>query len=242
MRVIPVLDLMAGQVVHGLAGQRHLYRPIQSKLTPSCLPLEVALAFRDQFHLTEIYLADLDAIAGVSPAFPILKELQQAGFRLWVDAGIRDMNQARRLFESGVDTLVVGLETIEGPETLARIAKDSPKRVVFSLDLKEGRPLGDLACWPGSDPWFIAKTAIECGVRRILLLDLSRVGNNQGTGTDELATRLLAEDSRVEVTVGGGIRGIEDLLRLQAKGITGALIATALHNLTIQPTHLAQLC
>jgi phosphoribosylformimino-5-aminoimidazole carboxamide ribotide isomerase len=224
-----------------VAGQRHLYRPIQSKLTPSCQPLDVAQAFRDKLHLTEIYLADLDAIGGASPAFPILKELHQASFRLWVDAGVRDLNQARRLFECGIDTLVVGLETIEGPEALARIAEDSPGRVVFSLDLKEGRPLGDLASWRGRDPWSIAKTAIECGVRRILLLDLSRVGNNQGTGTDELATRLLVEDPWVEVTVGGGIRGIVDLLKLQAKGITAALVATALHNLTIQPTHLAQL-
>src|ERR1700687_4163176 len=110
LRVIPVLDLMVGQIVHGVAGQRHLYKPIQSKLTPSCQPLDVALAFREQSHLTEIYLADLDAIAGASPAFPILKELQQAGFRWWVDAGVRNLNQARRLFECGIDTVVVGLE------------------------------------------------------------------------------------------------------------------------------------
>jgi uncharacterized protein related to proFAR isomerase len=34
---------------------------------------------------------------------------------------------------------------------------------------------------------------------------------------------------------------MEDLLKLQAKGISAALVATALHNLTIQPAHLAQL-
>ncbi|MFL5242252.1 MAG: HisA/HisF-related TIM barrel protein [Gemmataceae bacterium] len=240
MRLIPVLDLMAGQVVHGMAGQRHLYRPVQSKLTPSCRPVDVAMAFGQQLRLTELYVADLDAIAGAVPAFAVFTELQQAGFRLWVDAGVCNWDQARPLLESGIETLVVGLETVDGPEALARIVKDCADRIVFSLDLKDGKPLGNLNRWARNDPVSIALAAIEYGVHRILILDLSRVGSNEGTGTDELAARLLAEYPRLEVTVGGGIRGVDDLLKLRDKGVAAALVATALHNRTIRAEHLAQ--
>jgi len=45
MRIIPVIDLMHGQVVRGIAGQRHTYQPIQSRLVASADPMAVARAF-----------------------------------------------------------------------------------------------------------------------------------------------------------------------------------------------------
>jgi hypothetical protein len=67
MRIIPVMDLMAGQVVRGIAGRRAEYRPLVSPLCGSSAPLEVARAFRG-LGFSEMYLADLDAIAGATPA------------------------------------------------------------------------------------------------------------------------------------------------------------------------------
>ena len=64
MRIIPVLDLLKGQIVRGIAGQRQEYRPIVSKLSASSNPLDVARAFRDHLNFTLFYLADLDAITG----------------------------------------------------------------------------------------------------------------------------------------------------------------------------------
>src|SRR5438128_4087097 len=101
MRVIPVLDLLGGQVVRGVAGRRHEYRPVVSRLTPSAQPLDVARAFRAAFGLTELYLADLDAIAGAAPALPTYVTLQSAGFRLLVDAGVRAAADAGPLAEAG---------------------------------------------------------------------------------------------------------------------------------------------
>ena len=76
MRVIPVLDIKDGLVVRGIGGRRDEYRPIASKLTASCQPVDVARAFRDLLGLEEIYLADLDAIAGARPAWDIYREIQ----------------------------------------------------------------------------------------------------------------------------------------------------------------------
>jgi phosphoribosylformimino-5-aminoimidazole carboxamide ribotide isomerase len=64
MRVVPVLDLKGGHVVHGVGGRREEYRPVVSRLTDSSAPADVATAFRDRFGLSELYVADLDDIAG----------------------------------------------------------------------------------------------------------------------------------------------------------------------------------
>src|SRR5947207_2165575 len=106
MRILPVLDLKDGQVVRGVAGRREEYRPVGSQLTASAAPLDVARAFRDRFGLEEIYLADLDAIAGAPPALGVYAGLRGLGFRLWVDAGVRDEASARVLAGAGVERIV----------------------------------------------------------------------------------------------------------------------------------------
>src|SRR5712691_3128794 len=100
MRIIPVLDLKAGKVVRGIGGRREDYRPIASRLTPSCHPVDVAVAFRTHFGLAQLYLADLDAIAGALPDLATYGSLQSNGFRLWVDAGIHEAEMAGRLAEA----------------------------------------------------------------------------------------------------------------------------------------------
>ena len=67
MQILPVLDIMRGQVVRGVGGRRHEYRPIVSRLTASASPLDVAGAIRAHFGRDEFYLADLDPIAGGGP-------------------------------------------------------------------------------------------------------------------------------------------------------------------------------
>src|SRR5947207_10060673 len=140
--ILPVLDLMQGQVVRGIAGRRDEYRPIVSKLVDSAEPLAVARAFREQFGFDEFYLADLDAIQGRAPALEVYRRLQQAGFRLWIDAGVRTSRDATvgALIAADVEGIIVGLESVEGPDELRAITDHaSVKRTVFSLALKHGK-------------------------------------------------------------------------------------------------------
>jgi len=226
MKVLPVLDLLGGWVVRGIGGVRRDYRP----LTPECHPIRVAQSFRERFGLSELYIADLDAIEGKSPALPLFVELRQLGFHLWVDAGVTDAAPAEPLFIAGIDTVVVGLETITGPTALAEMGNGYAGRIVFSLDLRDGVPLGEVTAWKRPDARGIADEAVQLGVRRILLLDLKRVGMNTGTGTELLASELNAAYPDLEVAVGGGVRDIADLRRLKTIGVHAVLVASALHD------------
>jgi phosphoribosylformimino-5-aminoimidazole carboxamide ribotide isomerase len=231
MRIIPVLDIKAGQVVRGIAGRRAEYRPIVSRLTTSAAPLDVAQAFRQHFGLTTLYLADLDAIAGAPPAQAIYETLQKAEFQLWVDAGVRNCTGTLALAGLGLGTLVLGLETLTGPDELAESCRAlGHERVMFSLDLNQGSPLGTMAGWRAADAWSIAVEATRLGVRRLLILDLARVGMEGGTGTEELCSRLAAAYPTVEIAAGGGVRDVADLRRLSNCGVQAVLIASALHD------------
>jgi phosphoribosylformimino-5-aminoimidazole carboxamide ribotide isomerase len=246
VRILPVLDLKDGVVVRGVAGRRQEYRPIVSRLTASADPVDVARAFRDAFGLAEIYLADLDAIGGCPPALPVYAALQALNCRLWVDAGVRKADTALPLAAAGVERLVIGLETVAGPDVLEDLCRTlGGGRVVFSLDLNAGKPLGDLGPWGGQaadgDAGSIAARAVAAGVGALIVLDLACVGIGSGTGTEDLCTRLAAAHPDVEVIAGGGIRSANDLRTLRQCGVRGILIASALHDGSLTAADLAAL-
>lgn len=227
IRIIPVLDVMGGVVVRGVGGQRANYRPLVSQLCESAEPIAVAEAMRDRFGFQTAYLADLDAILGGRPAWDLYGQLQSRGFRLWVDAGVRTVDDAAKLAQSGVESVILGLETVAGPDELQRIVQRiGLDRSAFSLDLNAGRPL---AAW-GRSPFEIASAAVALGIQRLIVLDLARVGTGQGVGTERLIEELAQASPWVEIIAGGGVRGSDDLVRLQQCRSAGALVATALHN------------
>jgi phosphoribosylformimino-5-aminoimidazole carboxamide ribotide isomerase len=242
MKLLPVIDLKQGIVVRGVAGRREQYRPLVSGLTSSCAPVDVAKAFRDHLGCDEIYLADLDAIARKPPAFSTYAAIQAAGLQLWVDAGVCDVEDAARVNDAGIHRLVVGLETVEGPKALARIVdRCGPNRVVFSLDLRDGRPLAR-SSWPvAAEPETIAALAVAVGLERMIVLDLADVGTARGNRTLALCRRLHVSFPKVELIAGGGVRDLADLRSLQEGGVSRALVASALHDGRITRGDIARL-
>lgn len=241
--VIPVLDIRAGEAVHAIAGRRADYRPLRSQFHPTADPFELARSLRSALGLGSLYLADLDAIEGGRPQLAIYRRLIDVLSQVWIDAGVRDVVSARPLFEldRARASIVVGLETIGGPRDLAAIvACAGAERIVFSLDLDAGHPRAkDLHAWGTADPLEIALRAIHEGVRRLLILDLSRVGTGSGTGTEDLSIRVRAAQPAIDRFVGGGISGIDEIYRIRQAGAAGVLIGSALHDGRIGARELA---
>jgi phosphoribosylformimino-5-aminoimidazole carboxamide ribotide isomerase len=231
-RVIPVIDVMHGQAVHAVGGIRSHYRPVRSILHPSSLPLEIARAYLNVLGLSAVYLADLDAITRNEPNRSLYGDLLSLGIDLWIDAGVQTKFELEPLLGLDQTTVVVGLESVGGPEELAAILERAgAPRVVFSLDIFEGMPrVSASASWPSVDLFRLSRMVIDLGVRRLLLLELSRVGTGQGTGTDTLRTALLDARPDIQVMVGGGISGIGEVLRLRDEGAAAVLVGSAIHD------------
>lgn len=231
MRILPVVDLLDGVVVRGVAGRRSVYRPIVSRLVPTPEPLAVARAFRSQLGLETLYVADLDAILHSRPNSEIYRELCRDGFTLWIDAGLRSAAAADAVLSCGAAAVIAGLETWPGPGALAELCRRiGGERAIFSLDLHEGRPLGEWSGWQTDDPAGIAAQAADAGVGTIIVLDLSCVGVGEGVGTLELCRDLRARHPHLQLVTGGGVRHVDDLHVLSKAGLDGVLVASALHD------------
>ncbi len=247
MRVIPVLDIRQSQVVRGVAGRRDEYKPLVSPLCPGSQVAELAKAFRQQFSFELAYLADLDALAGGEPSWNDYEAVLGAGLDLMVDAGITNLTDAQRLadFVSGerkIRHLVVALESLaEGVQLRELVQTVGSRRLVFSLDLVDGRPLTRRADWQTLTPLQLAQVALAAGARRLIVLDLRRVGINRGPGTIPLCRQLRRLDRDIEIIAGGGVRGNADLDLLHEAGCDAALVASALHDGRLTAETLARL-
>jgi phosphoribosylformimino-5-aminoimidazole carboxamide ribotide isomerase len=243
MHIIPVLDLKNGIVVRGVAGRRDEYRAVQGVLADDAQPATIARAFVERLDLHTAYVADLDAIAGAEPDWESYRAIAGCGLELWIDAGAGTVEQALRIAGFAPDGrpptgVVVGLESLPGPETLWNIIQAvGRERVVFSLDLKDGipitRPHDERPAEQGFDglsPLQIAGLAVDCGARRMIVLDLAQVGVGQGTSTGELCWELVGRYPELELISGGGVRDLDDLGSLDMCGCAGALVASALHD------------
>jgi phosphoribosylformimino-5-aminoimidazole carboxamide ribotide isomerase len=230
MRVIPVLDLKDGLVVHGVKGERQYYKPVVSVLTHRAEPMAVARAFSEKLGLHELYVADLNAIQGHGHHQAVIAELgQEQRIRLWVDAGITGVSDALRLLEIGVSKVIIGAETLDSWNVLKIICTTIPiSNLVFSLDMQAGQVLSRSSQLAALGPLQVLERVQQMGLQEVILLDLARVGS--GAGLDR---ELIAESRRrypdLALFAGGGIRDAQDLRDLEAMGVAGALVATALH-------------
>jgi phosphoribosylformimino-5-aminoimidazole carboxamide ribotide isomerase len=235
MRVIPVIDLMHGQVVRGVAGKRSEYRPIESRIAADSHPATVAQAFVERFGFETVYVADLDAIEGGPRNFAAWQAIGDVGLKLWLDVGISNsaavadiVNLSTGLGRSA--RLVVGLETLESEEALIAMRDLSPQPPVFSLDLKDGRPLVRIAEWLELSPLEIALCVHTAGMADLIVLDLADVGGGGGTRTLGLCRQIRKDVPFRQLIAGGGVRGIDDLMALADAGCDAALVASALHD------------
>jgi phosphoribosylformimino-5-aminoimidazole carboxamide ribotide isomerase len=228
LKVIPVIDVLNGIVVHAVRGVRKEYRPIQSVLTKSVASIEVARSLKD-IGFSDLYVADLDAIIDCSSNFPTLKRItDEIDLKLMVDAGVTSIERAQKLLGTGVSKLIVGTETLQSKNFVAQAVDIfGSERVVVSLDLKGDKILVKLGFEGCTDPICLLNQFKDMGVSQVIVLDLLRVGSDEGVNIDFLK-KVIAEVG-VDVYVGGGVRDINDLVELKNLGVSGALVATALH-------------
>jgi phosphoribosylformimino-5-aminoimidazole carboxamide ribotide isomerase len=208
MRVVGVIDLKEGTAVHAVRGERERYRPLGDPL---------ALARR--FGRDELYVADLDAIAGGAVQEATIASLARTA-RVMVDAGVSEPERARALLDLGVHRAVVGTETLTDATVTDRLPD-----AVLSLDLRDGRTLSP-------DPRLAGLPALDAiarlrGPREVIVLDLARVGTGAGPDVATIA-EIHAAFPELELLAGGGVRDGDDLRALADAGAAGALVGTAL--------------
>ena len=226
-----MLDLRRGLAVHAVAGQRERYRPASIVAVPelgSGDAVALANAYITIFGLSELYVADLDAILDRNPQSPLVRAIARLDATLWLDTGVRTIDEARAAVADGAHRVVIGLETLPSFDTLQSIVGEiGCERAVFSLDLRNGIPMASMPLLRQQSPEDVVRQATDAGAGSVIVLDLARVGTGAGPDLD-LIERIRTATPDVRLIAGGGVRGIEDVIRLEQSGCHGVLVATAL--------------
>jgi phosphoribosylformimino-5-aminoimidazole carboxamide ribotide isomerase len=229
MLIVPVLDLMGGQVVHARRGDRANYRPIESRLTPSADPLVVVAALLRLAPFSALYVADLDAIRGHADHYQVLRAIlaEYPKLEVWLDAGFSHADALYAWQDEARLVPVIGSESQLSAENFAALAAVNPA-AILSLDNKDGAPLGpvELAHEPKRWP------------RRVINMMLDRVGAGTGPAFEQLAALQAMAPDR-QIIAAGGVRHAADLIELRRRGVYAVLLASALHNGSLDAAALA---
>lgn len=225
MLLIPVIDLMQGQVVRAVRGDRQSYRPVVSRLVEGSDPVTVARALTRHCASSRLYAADLDALTGGSAQAAVLRDILQAlpELEFWVDAGFADAAAADALRErvGAAADRIVPIFASESLRSLAALQQAFADRSTgaLSLDRRDGRTLDPAGCWQHPGLW----------PDRVIVMTLERVGADAGPDLDTL--REVQQRAPQAWLVGaGGIRDQRDLQAADTAGAKAWLVASALHD------------
>ena len=224
MDVIPAIDLRGGRCVRLYQGdydQEEVY---------GTDPVAVALRWQDE-GARLLHVVDLDGARSGEPANldAIRAILSAASVQVEVGGGIRDMEMAETLAESGVSRLVLGTSAVEDPDFVSAVLERfGAGRVAISVDARDG--------WAALRGWtsptrmraldlMLQMTAL--GVECLEYTDISR----DGTLTEPNFEAMTEAVSNVSAPIiaAGGISSARHLERLAGLGVSGAIVGKALY-------------
>ncbi|MFU8788632.1 MAG: HisA/HisF-related TIM barrel protein [Methylobacter sp.] len=221
MKIIPVIDLKNGVVVHAKQGNRQHYQPLHSDLCPSSDIDRVIKAFLGIYPFDTFYIADLNAITRQGDHNDlIIKMLTRfPDITFWIDSGYQKYHQSPRFPDNALP--ILGSESYQN-ETLADI-KAYKNNFILSLDYANSAALGAESLFSDDTFW----------PQNIIIMTLERVGSNFGPDLGKLA-EFCRQYPDKNFIAAGGVRHKQDLVALDEAGIHQALVASALHNGSIK--------
>jgi HisA/HisF family protein len=240
MKLIPVIDLMQGQVVRAVRGNRQTYQPIMSRLCASSDPVTVAKILCEHCATRQLYVADLDALLGKPAQAAVLRSLLQSlpELELWLDAGFASASAAEAL-RTGLGSFgqqvvaVFGSESLASRDELERCfsganaaAQSGTSEGVLSLDRRDGQRLDAAGCWDAPALW----------PKRVIVMTLERVGSDAGPDLYTLG-EVRRKSPGAFIVGAGGIRNESDLARAHDAGAGAWLVASALHDARLPRVH-----
>ncbi|MBI4200490.1 MAG: 1-(5-phosphoribosyl)-5-[(5-phosphoribosylamino)methylideneamino]imidazole-4-carboxamide isomerase [Chloroflexi bacterium] len=229
MEVIPAIDLRRGRVVRLYQGD------FRRQTVYAQDPVEVALRWQEQ-GAPRLHVVDLDGARSGQPAnLEALKALaRRVSIPLQVGGGVRSLEAARKLVALGAERVVLGTSAATDPGVVEAICQALGREaVIVGIDTREGRVA--VKGWSQTLPVTaeeLMKRMVGLGVGRFVCTDIRADGTLAGPDFPAVAALVKAVD--VPVIASGGIRSLDDLDRLAAIGVEGAVVGKALYEGTVE--------
>ena len=221
MVIYPAIDLYGGKAVR-------LYKGDYSQMTVyNDDPTVVAKDFLAQ-GASHIHLVDLEgAKSGSSPNFDTICRLKaETGLYCQTGGGIRTMERIDRTLDAGIDRVILGTAAVTEEGFVEAAVRKHGDRIAVGIDIRDG--FVAIKGWTEKTSLealsFCGKMA-DIGVKTLICTDISKDGAMQGANHE--LYRTLKEQFDLQIIASGGISSMEDVHRLAAMDIHGAIIGKA---------------
>ena len=224
MILYPAIDLYEGKAVR-------LFKGDYAQMTVySEDPLAVARDFQ-RCGATHIHMVDLQgARDGTTPNLETVQAIKEkTGLFCEVGGGIRTMQVVERYLSAGIDRVILGTAAVTDPDFLHKALEKYGSKIAVGIDIKDGRVA--IKGWTETsdkDALEFCRQMQAAGVTTIICTDISKDGAMQGTNHDLYKT--LSETLCLQIIASGGVSSLEDVQRLAAQNLYGAIIGKAYYS------------
>ena len=222
MLIFPAIDMYGGKAVR-------LYRGDYEQMTVySDDPVSVARDFVAA-GAEQIHMVDLEgARDGDMPNLGTVREIYRAtGAFIELGGGIRSLDALARVFDAGVSRAILGTAAVSDPAFLEAAVAKYGSKIAAGCDLRDG--VVAVKGWLESsgvtaDEFFSRMTAL--GIDTIICTDIARDGAMRGANA-ALYGEIMAAHPGIKLIASGGVSGMEDIGRLRALNLYGAIVGKA---------------
>ena len=238
--IYPAIDIVNGKCVRLHQGDYDLEKIYSED------PVSQALQFASE-GAEWIHVVDLDAARTGNPENrEIISHIAaESPIPIQTGGGVRNIDSAKALYDSGVERVVIGTAAVENPsliEDLTRLGH----RVALGLDGRNG--IVATRGWKDNTNLRVtqmAKQFEESGVDAVIVTEIERDGTLLGPDTAGLEDVVASTD--LEIIASGGVGTLNDintLLDLEADGrkLGGVIIGKSLYEKRIDLSSALQAC
>lgn len=221
MLIYPAVDLYGGKAVRLIRGdyaQMTVY---------SDHPQEIAKDFAAQ-GASQMHIVDLEgAKTGGTPNLSTIIAIREAaGLFCEVGGGIRSMSVVDGYLGAGIDRVILGTAAVTDPLFLKAAVEKYGPQIAVGVDIKDGYVA--VKGWTEKsslEAFLFCRSLQDLGVQTIICTDISRDGMMAGTNVD--LYKKLSSELALKIIASGGVSTLEDVKRLTALGLYGAIIGKA---------------
>ena len=222
MLIFPAIDMYGGKAVR-------LYRGDYEQMTvysddPVSVARDFVLAGAEQIHMVDLE----GARDGDMPNLGTVREVYRAtGAFIELGGGIRSLDALARVFDAGVSRAILGTAAVSDPAFLEAAVAKYGNKIAAGCDLRDG--VVAVKGWLESsgvtaDEFFSRMTAL--GIDTIICTDIARDGAMRGANA-ALYGEIMAAHPGIKLVASGGVSGMEDIGRLRALNLYGAIVGKA---------------
>lgn len=177
-----------------------------------------------------LHTVDLEgAKDGSTPNYSVIEAIcKDTSLKVEIGGGIRSLDTIQKYLDAGVERVILGTKAVTDPAFLEESLDKFGSHIAVGVDIKDGKIAikGWLETAQDSVEDFFTKLC-KLGVSTVICTDVSKDGMLAGTNVD--LYRQLSQKFSLDLIASGGVSSQEDLTRLKALGLYGAVLGKALY-------------